>query len=43
MTMQTGNYSIYDSTGHLVRGGFTSYQDAMNYKCTYGNYGWYIS
>lgn len=35
-------YKVYDSTGHLVRGGFTSYQDALQYKWCYGNSSWYI-
>ena len=35
-------YKVYDSTGRLVRGGFTSYQQANNYKMAYGNYGWTI-
>ena len=35
-------YRVYDSTGSLVRGGFSSYQAAVNYKITYGNSSWYI-
>ena len=35
-------YRIYDSTGSLVRGGFSSDQAALNYKLTYGNSNWYI-
>ena len=35
-------YRIYDSTGSLVRGGFSSYQAALEYKLTYGNSGWTI-
>ena len=35
-------YRIYDSTGSLVRGGFFSYQAALEYKLTYGNSGWTI-
>ena len=37
-----GNYKVYDSTGSLVRGGFSSYQAALEYKLTYGNSGWTI-
>ena len=35
-------YKVYDSLGSLVRGGFTSYQAALNYKYTFGNNSWYI-
>lgn len=37
-----GNYKVYDSIGSLVRGGFSSYQAALEYKLTYGNSGWKI-
>lgn len=36
-------YKVFDSTNNLVRGGFSSYQDALNYKIVFGNSGWYIS
>lgn len=37
-------YSIYDSTGYKVgsRQKFTTYLDALIYKHTFGNNGWYI-
>ena len=35
-------YQVYDSTGHLVRGGFSSYQDAYNWKYVFGNGGYKI-
>lgn len=30
-------YSVYDSYGYLVRGGFSSYKDALTFKYTFGN------
>lgn len=36
-------YKVFDSLGKLVRGGFASYLDAMSYKFSFGNNGWYIS
>lgn len=36
-------WNVFDSVGKLVRSGFHSYLDALSYKLTYGNYGWYIS
>lgn len=35
-------YEVYDSLGSLVRGGFPSYQAALQYKLTYGNSSWTI-
>lgn len=37
-------YNVYDSTGHKVGGKqpFATYTDALMYKCTFGNSGWYI-
>lgn len=35
-------YRVYDSYGNLVRGGFTSYQIALEFKYIYGNPSWYI-
>ena len=35
-------YSVYDSYGHLVRGGFSSYRDALQYKEIFGNPSWTI-
>ena len=43
MQKSSGNmYKVYDSMGNLVRGGFTSYQAASNYKLAYGNSNWTI-
>ena len=36
-------YKVFDSLGKLVRAGFSTYLDALNYKCVFGNSGWYIS
>lgn len=35
-------FKVFDSCGRLVRSGFHSYQDALNYKTIFGNYNWYI-
>lgn len=37
-------YNVYDSIGHKVgsRQSFTTYIDALMYKCTFGNSGWSI-
>ena len=34
-------YRVYDSLGNLMRK-FSTYQAALMYKITYGNYGWTI-
>ena len=34
-------YKVYDSLGNLMRK-FSTYQAAVVYKMTYGNYGWTI-
>lgn len=36
-------YKVFDSVGKLVRAGFSTYMDALMYKETFGNNGWYIS
>ena len=35
-------YRVFDSTGNLVRGKIPSYLEAVMYKFTFGNSGWYI-
>lgn len=35
-------YYVYDSYGRLVRGDFSSYDLAFNYKVVYGNSNWKI-
>lgn len=34
-------FKVYDSVGVLVRV-FNTYKEAIEYKYTRGNYGWYI-
>lgn len=36
------NYKVYDSCDNLVRGNFSTYIEAFQYKQTFGNYNWYI-
>ncbi len=35
-------YRVFDSVGKLVRSGFPTYTDALMYKLSFGNSGWYI-
>ena len=35
-------YNVYDSEGHLVRGGFHTFMDAFKWKCTFGNTGFKV-
>ena len=34
-------YKVYDSLGNLMKK-FSTYQAAITYKQTFGNYSWYI-
>lgn len=36
-------YKVFDSMGKLLRGGFPSYLDALNWKLCFAHYGCYIS
>lgn len=35
-------YRVYDSCGELVKY-FPTFMEALNYKITFGNSGWYIT